>query len=91
MSLLINTTPSERGLLVTVEGGATENLTFEGGASFRGKMPMRVYRRFTLRKGVRYAICARVRSTGVPEKDHFQFIGFIFIHTVFCNSRNHSA
>ena len=62
---------------VTVEGGATENLIFEGGAATRGKSPMRVYRRFTLRKGVRYVICARVRSTGVPEKDKFQFIGFI--------------
>ncbi len=60
---------------VAIRGGATENLTYNG--SDPVKVPMRVYRRFTLSKGVRYVICARVRSTGVPEKDHFQFIGFI--------------
>ena len=60
---------------VEVRGGPTENLAFNG--SDHAKAPMRVYRRFTLRKGVRYVVCARARSTGVPEKDYFQFIGFV--------------
>lgn len=60
---------------VEIRGGATSNLTFVGA---EGKvMPMRPFRRFTLRKGVRYVITARVRSTGVPQKDIFQFIGFV--------------
>ena len=60
---------------VEIRGGATENIVLESVPGV--KMPMRPLRRFTLRKGVRYVISARVRSTGVPEKDKFQFIGFI--------------
>ena len=60
---------------VEIRGGATSNLVFTG---VEGKMmPMRPARKFTLKKGVRYVVTARVRSTGVPEKDKFQFIGFI--------------
>ena len=60
---------------VAVTGGPCDSMSFEGVAG--GKMPMRPARRFTLKKGVRYVVTVRARSTGVPEKDHFQFIGFV--------------
>ena len=60
---------------VEVTGGPTSNLTLDGSAT--QKMAMRPARFFTLKKGVRYFVKARVRSTGVPERDKFQFIGFI--------------
>ena len=60
---------------VDVLGGPTDRMTFCGDGG--GKMPMRPARRFTLKKGVRYVISAMAKSTGVPESDVFQFIGFI--------------
>ena len=60
---------------VEVRGGATSNLVFVGEKD--KMMPMRPCRRFTLKKGVRYIITARVRSCDVPQEDKFQFIGFI--------------
>ena len=60
---------------VAITNGPTRDLAFNG--TDPGKMPMRPFRRFTLKKGVRYVVTARARSIGVPEKDKFQFIGFI--------------
>lgn len=60
---------------VTVEGGATAHMSFNGADG--GKMPMRPARRFRLKKGVRYVLTVRAKSTDVPESDLFQFIGFI--------------
>ena len=62
-------------LSVTVEGGPTANMSFSGDDG--RQMPMRPTRRFRLRKGVRYVLTVRAKSTDVPESDLFQFIGFI--------------
>ena len=60
---------------VKVEGGPCDRMAFSG--TDGDSMPMRPARRFKLKKGVRYVITVRVRSTDVPEKDKFQFIGFV--------------
>ena len=60
---------------VRVDGLTTNLQTFVGE---EGKsMPMRPSVRFTLKKGTRYLLSVRLRSTGVPEKDKPQFIGFV--------------
>lgn len=60
---------------VTVEGGPTAHMSFSGDVG--RQMPMRPTRRFKLRKGVRYVLTVRAKSTDVPESDLFQFIGFV--------------
>ena len=63
------------GEQVEIRGGPVDRI--EAAGSKKRSMAMRIGRRFTLRKGVRYVITARVKSTGVPADDKFQFIGFI--------------
>ena len=58
---------------VAVRGGPTENISVNGSSSKR--VPMRIERRFSLKKGVRYVITVRARSKGVPADDRFQFYG----------------